>query len=77
MASRTARTITRRSLLRATGVALALPMLEAMMPRASQAASVDNKPRRMLAICNNLGVLPELFFPEANDTGRSTRCRLT
>ena len=53
--------ISRRTLLRGVGVGLALPLLDAMMPaaRAQQAAI----PRRMLGICNNLGVLPGEFFP--------------
>ncbi len=45
----------------------ALPMLDAMSPRRSTHASAAEEsrqtPRRMLAICNNLGVLPGSFFP--------------
>jgi hypothetical protein len=48
--------ITRRTLLRGTGAALGLPHLEAF-------AQSKETPRRMLAICNNLGVLPGGFFP--------------
>jgi BMFP domain-containing protein YqiC len=50
-------------------VALALPLLEAMVPAFARAGSPGGSregtatPRRMLAICNNLGVLPEHFFP--------------
>lgn len=64
--------ISRRRFLRGAGIVLALPMLEAMQPafaglvrRADQAASpvADGKPRRVLAICNNLGLLPDQFFP--------------
>jgi hypothetical protein len=48
-------------------VALALPLLEAM--RAPFARAADGPvPRRMFCICNNLGVLPEPFFPK--DAGR-------
>ncbi len=47
----------RRTLLRGAGVALALPMLEA------HAVKKGLTPRRILAICNNLGLLPEKFFP--------------
>lgn len=50
--------ISRRTLLRGAGVSLALPLLEGMA-RAQTAAA----PRRMFAICNNLGVLPGDFFP--------------
>ena len=61
--------LSRRSFLRGAGILLSLPLLDAMQPAfASAAASAspvmpDGKPRRMLAICNNLGLLPEEFFP--------------
>jgi hypothetical protein len=59
-------TLTRRSLLRAAGVAIALPFLEPMRLIAD-----DGKPlsgpgatgRRMVAICSNLGFHPPSFFP--------------
>src|ERR1035438_3840476 len=51
--------LNRRHFLRGTGVALALPFLESMAQPFSPAA----KPRRMLAICNNLGLLADQFFP--------------
>jgi hypothetical protein len=51
--------MSRRTLLRSAGVSLALPMLNVMgAPPAS-----SPEPRRMFAICNNLGVLPGEFFP--------------
>ena len=58
--------ISRRQMLRGMGVAMGLPMLEAMTPVFAKAAvSPDTKtPRRMLAVCNNLGILPGEFFPE-------------
>lgn len=46
--------LSRRHLLRAAGVAVALPWLEAQQAP---------PPRRMLAVCNNLGLLPAGFFP--------------
>lgn len=58
----------RRRFLRGLGVAMALPLLEAMRPGAARAASgavANAKPRRMFAVCNNLGVRPDLFFPAA------------
>ncbi len=64
----TQRACSRRTFLRASGVALALPLLEAMRPAFSRAANAAPVPRRMLGICNNLGLLPEKFFPAA--TGR-------
>ena len=59
--------IARRSFLRATGVAIALPWLESVV--SSVALSQDAnplhlRPRRFLGICNNLGLLPEEFFPK-------------
>lgn len=57
----------RRTLLRAAGVCLALPFLETLEPRrtkASEAANANGQPRRFLGICNNLGLLPEEFFPK-------------
>ena len=61
------RSISRRLFLRGSAVAMALPFLESMaapFARASAAAA----PRRMFCICNNLGVLPQPFFPL--DAGR-------
>lgn len=56
---------------------MALPMLDSMMPavasaaqkQAIAAAGPDGKPRRFLGICNNLGLLPEQFFP--TEAGRN------
>jgi BMFP domain-containing protein YqiC len=70
----TQRAISRRSFLRGAGVVLALPLLDAMRPafaavtESSSPTAAGAKPRRMLAICNNLGVLPDQFFPK--QTGR-------
>ena len=61
----TQRAISRRGFLRGVGVALSLPMLEAMRPAF---AAAPPPPRRMLGICNNLGLVPEYFFPK--DHGR-------
>jgi BMFP domain-containing protein YqiC len=65
----TRKAIPRRRFLQGAGVAMSLPFLTAMTPAFARAdspgSSPDAKraPRRMLAICNNLGVLPEHFFP--------------
>jgi hypothetical protein len=56
------RKLPRRAFLRGTGAALALPLLDAMRP-AFAADSPGGSPRRMLAACNNLGLLPAEFFP--------------
>ena len=65
----TLRPLSRRHLLRGTGILLGLPLLEAMQPAFARAAA-PVPPRRFLGICNNLGLLPEKFFPDATQTGR-------
>ena len=54
--------ISRRRVLRGAGVALALPLLDAMTPAVARGQN-QPVPRRMFAICNNLGLLPGEFFP--------------
>jgi hypothetical protein len=59
----------RRHLLRAAGVALALPLLDVMTPPFAHAGRATGgraaaKPRRFLGICNNLSLMPELFNPK-------------
>lgn len=63
--------LSRRSFLRGAGIALSLPLLDSMTPAfasvsraASGGASASTTPRRMFGICNNLGLLPESFFPK-------------
>ena len=59
--------IDRRQFLRGAGVAIALPFLPSLRPAFADdksAAAAVGSPRRMLAICNNLGLVPEKFFPE-------------
>src|SRR3954447_12532145 len=62
--------MSRRHFLRGTGIALSLPFLDSMIApfaRAAESASplaANAAPRRMFAICNNLGVLPAHFFPQ-------------
>ena len=66
----TRRAISRRCFLRGAGIALSLPLLEAMLPAFAASSEPSSptapgaKPRRMLAICNNLGLLPDEFFPK-------------
>jgi hypothetical protein len=54
--------IGRRTFLRGTGVALALPLLDAMIPSAFGKAPPP--PRRMVVVFNDMGFLPENFFPQ-------------
>ena len=67
----TQREMSRRRFLRGAGILLSLPLLDAMTPAfaavrkiANAAATPGGKPRRMFGICNNLGLLPENFFPK-------------
>lgn len=53
----------RRQFLKAAGVSLALPWLEASRPALGR-ASVEAPPRRMVCICTPLGLHPPYFFPE-------------
>lgn len=55
--------LTRRSLLRGAGACLALPFLDSMRPAFAKGVNLE-PPRRFLGICNNLGLLPEEFFPK-------------
>ncbi|MCH8216869.1 MAG: DUF1552 domain-containing protein [Planctomycetes bacterium] len=66
------RRLNRRTFLRGAGVALALPMLDAMTPallRRASATETAAPPRCLLAICNNLGLLPDRFFPQTAGQG--------
>lgn len=69
------RPLSRRHFLRGSGVALALPLLGAMFPTFSKISATqanspsDVTPRRFLGICNNIGVLPEHFFPTGQGKG--------
>ena len=71
----TQRAVSRRKFLRGAGILLSLPLLDAMTPafaavarRVAADATPGGKPRRMFGICNNLGLLPDQFFPTG--TGR-------
>lgn len=54
-----ARPLNRRTFLQGAGAVLALPLLESM----ASAAGAE-RPRRMIALCNDLGFVPDFFFPE-------------
>ena len=64
--------LSRRKFLRGAGILLSLPLLDAMSPifagvakrRPAVAATPGGKLRRMFGICNNLGLLPDQFFPK-------------
>jgi hypothetical protein len=52
----------RRTFLRGSGAAVALPFLEALAP--ARAGGATTPPRRMLLIMSNMGVTPRNFFPD-------------
>lgn len=58
----------RRSFLRTAGVALSLPWLESVGGQSATAQTATHpaagRPHRFFGICNNLGLLPEDFFPK-------------
>lgn len=54
----------RRTFLRSSGVALGLPLLQSMTPRALRAAEEGSEARRMVAICAPLGIHTPHLFPE-------------
>ena len=55
--------IDRRSFLKASGVCIALPVMESL-PRASWAAEASTPPRRMVCVGNEFGMYPGAFWPE-------------
>lgn len=59
--------LSRRTFLRGTGVSLALPFLDAMLPRLHAAtAGAGTPPKRMVCVCTSLGLhTPNLFPKEA------------
>lgn len=59
--------ISRRTFLRSSGVALALPFLDSMLPKRGLGADANVKgvvPRRMVCICTNYGLYGPALFPE-------------
>ena len=60
--------LSRRTFLRAAGATLALPLLDAMRPAFGRAAGAEI-PRRLIAVCTNLGLLERHFFPAENGRG--------
>lgn len=59
--------VDRRTFLRASGVAVALPMLESMSPTLARAAV--ESPKRMVTICCTLGLYSDSWFPKAAGAG--------
>jgi len=61
------RPLDRRTFLRASGVAVALPLLESMSPALARAAA--EAPKRMVTICNALGLYSASWFPGTAGAG--------
>ena len=59
--------VDRRTFLRASGVALALPMLESMHPALARAAAAS--PKRLVTICSTLGLYSDSWFPKTAGAG--------
>ena len=53
--------ISRRAALKASGIAIALPLLESMNP--AMGREVATAPKRMILICTTLGLHPPSLFP--------------
>ena len=54
----------RRTFLRASGVGLALPILDAFLPKGVRAAQ-ERIPQRLVCICTTLGLHAPFLFPES------------
>lgn len=66
--------LNRRRFLKGAGVAIALPMLQAMVPAARAAAgtvaTTARKPvKRFVCLSNNYGIYKDTFFPSADQAG--------
>jgi len=59
--------LSRRHFLRGAGVALSLPLLDAMQPAFAAKSEDSLSAKRFIGVCNNLGLLPDRFFP--SETG--------
>ncbi|MCM8529630.1 MAG: DUF1552 domain-containing protein [Lentisphaeraceae bacterium] len=60
--------ISRRTMLKGLGVSMALPFLDAMAVNKEV-----NKPKRMVAICTDQGIIPSYFFPKNKEKWSDTR----
>jgi len=63
--------LNRRRFLRGAGVAMALPMLEAMTPLGRAAARAARPTKRFVCLSNNYGIYKQAFFPAADQPGAS------
>ncbi len=64
--------LSRRAFLRGAGIAVSLPLLDAMRPAlagAGREGAPGGAVRRMVAVETNMGILPQFFFPEKAGKG--------
>lgn len=54
---------TRRRFLRQSGLTIALPLMESLLPRAMATEAAKQPVRRFVCLSNNYGVYPQAFFP--------------
>ncbi|MEK6239746.1 MAG: DUF1552 domain-containing protein, partial [Planctomycetales bacterium] len=59
----------RRSFLQGAGVAIALPMLEAMTPLGRAATQVAKPVKRFVCLSSNYGIYKKAFFPNTDQAG--------
>ncbi len=59
----------RRFFLKGAGVAIALPMLEAMTPVGRAAAAATKPVKRFVCLSNNYGIYKKTFFPSTEQVG--------
>lgn len=71
------RRLSRRSMLRAAGAGISLPLLDCMLPGFASAAPGERDhafvPRRVVAIHVPLGMMPQFFFPSTSSTEGNAR----
>jgi hypothetical protein len=61
--------LNRRTFLRGSGVAIALPILEAMSPITRAASGTKRPVKRFVCLSNNYGVYQKTFFPDPAQSG--------
>ena len=61
--------LARRTMLKGAGVAIALPMLEAMTPVGRAAGETKKPVKRFVCLSNNYGIYRKTFFPSTDQVG--------
>ena len=65
------KSLDRRYFLKGAGVAIALPMLEAMVPEGRAATTAARSVKRFVCLSNNYGIYKKTFFPAVDQVGAS------